>query len=261
MVNVISLAIVAVLAVAFLGLGGVGKISAFASGISPLKDALPTATKGGTTLSTAKGSQKAIESLGTQDIIKTSITSSRKNQKQFGIIDDPSLKSVRTLSGKGTAQFSTGQIARLTPTQRKRIREKTLTPQEQRDIIALEARRDRAISRGINPNVKRSGKELVLAKREQEAISKQLISSKFGKRAFVDGKLFANPLFASGGGARRDTSPTIGKQGQIIENLGAGGSAIIRRRTQARVETALAFNRRVIAAKKAGLPIPVFGGF
>ena len=219
LVNVISIAIVAVVAISFLGLGGIDRVKAFASGIPQLKDSLPTSTKGGSTLETAKNSQKAIESLGTQDIIKTTVTSSRKNQKQFGIISDPSVKDVKLLSGRGTAQFSTGQITRLSPQQLRDIRSRSLTAQERKDVAALEARRDRAIARGISPNVKLSGAELVLRKRQQEQLSKQLITSKFGKKAFQGGKLFANPDFESGGLTSAIQAERDATQATIQENL------------------------------------------
>jgi len=117
------------------------------------------------------------------------------------LVDKPTLKDVRTLTGRGTAQFSTGQTGRLSKSKRAEIAARELTPQEIKDVAALEARRQRAIGRGIRPNIKLRGAELVLRKREQEELSKSLLTSRFGGQTFVGGKLFAKPLFATGGKA------------------------------------------------------------
>lgn len=111
------------------------------------------------------------------------------------LLDTPTEKLRRTLTGRGTAQFSTGQVGVLTEAKRQEIRNRALTAQERRDVAALEARRARKIERGIRPNIALRGAELVLRKREQEELSKSLVTSRFGGSAFVNGKLFANPDF------------------------------------------------------------------
>ncbi len=117
------------------------------------------------------------------------------------LLDKPTTSLISQLTGKGTAQFSTGQVGLLTEAKRTEIARRELTTQEIRDIAALDARRTAAIDRGIQPNVKLSGAELVLRKREQEELSKSLLTSQFGGQTFVGGKLFANPLFETGGKA------------------------------------------------------------
>jgi len=85
----------------------------------------------------------------------------------------------------------------LSDAKRAEIAARELTAVERSDVAKLDARRRAAIERGVNPNVKLSGAELVLRKREQEEISKSFITSRFGGQAFVGGKLFANPNFCS----------------------------------------------------------------
>jgi len=113
------------------------------------------------------------------------------------LLDKPTKGLLKGLTGVGTAQFSTGGVGVLTEEKRAEISARELTVIEQQDIVRLEARRRAAIERGVNPNVKLSGAELVLRKREQEEISKSFITSRFGGSAFVNGKLFANPDFRS----------------------------------------------------------------
>lgn len=107
------------------------------------------------------------------------------------LIDEPSEKLTATLSGFGTAQFSTGQVGVLTSEKIIEIGEKTLTTQQIADIEALNVRREESAT----GNLKLSGEEVVFQKALQEELSKSLLTSQFGGQTFVGGKLFANPDF------------------------------------------------------------------
>jgi len=288
--SVIILAGLAIGAVVLVSSDGLGKAKAFAQSLKPtsgnqvqtpsipkLQENLTTTQSGGVALENTKRSGVLVGTISSKRRFQNPITERfevqasllPEVQRSSGlrlvngtlIIGAPTKALTRQLTGKGTAQTSTGSVAILSAAKQAEIRDRALTKVQVEDVKKLDARRKRAIDRGINPNIKLSGSELVLRKAEQEEISKNLLRDRFGGQTFVGGKLFAKPGFETGGGATRNTGPTIGKMGQVIENLGAGGSAIIRSRTEARVQTALEFNRRVIAAKKAGQPIPVFGGF
>lgn len=109
------------------------------------------------------------------------------------LIDEPSSKLLATLSGFGTAQFSTGQVGVLTSEKIIEIGERTLTEQQIKDIEALNIRREESAT----GNLKLSGEEVVFQKALQEELSKSLLTSQFGGQTFVGGKLFANPDFSS----------------------------------------------------------------
>jgi len=266
---IITLGIIGIAVVAFLNFGGVQRVSGFVEGIKGQFG------KGGVNVPEGQKGTGAIPIKSSSEFAVTRILSTKgktlapiTERRKFGTgiterakASSDVLRKLTTFSGSGVAQFSGGQVGGLTASEIQDIRSRTFTTTEQADIKALELRRTRAIERGINPNLKLSGIELVFRKRQQELLSKKFLTDRFGGKTFIGGKLFAKEGFATGGGAVRDTTPTIGKEGQLIENLGAGGSAIIKSRTEAKVATALAFNRSVIEAKKAGLPIPVFQGF
>ena len=111
------------------------------------------------------------------------------------ILDKPTTELTKRLTGVGTAQFSTGQVAILTEAKRKEIAAKELTAQQIEDVRLLDIRRQESQF----TNLKLSGAELVQRKAEQEELSKVLLTSQFGGQTFVGGKLFANPSFQTGG--------------------------------------------------------------
>jgi len=271
----ITLGIIGVAAVAFLSLGGVQRASAFVEGIKGKigtgKVSVPTAQSGKGDVPIKAGSQAAVSDILSVKASTAPVVARRKFGTGITTREAASADTLRKLtsfSGSGVAQFSTGQVSQLTAKELGDIRTRTLTDVEKSDIKALELRRTRAIERGINPNLKLSGAELILRKREQEQLSKNLLTAKFGGQTFVGGKLFAKAGFESGGLTPElireralASAPTIGKQGQEIENLGVNGSTIIKARTDSRVAQALAFNESVARAKRLGQPIPVFSGF
>jgi len=109
------------------------------------------------------------------------------------LLDEPTQKLISTLTGTGTAQFSTGQVGILTQEKIQEIAERELTQQQIADIAALEQRRRESKF----SNRKLSGAEVVFQKALQEELSKSLLTSQFGGQTFVGGKLFANPDFFS----------------------------------------------------------------
>jgi len=271
----VTIGLIIIAGIVFLNVGGIGRASAF---IQDLKSkagsgavTVPSTQSGEGSVPIKSGSQAAVNDILS---VKAS-TSPVVERRKFGTgittreaASADTLRKLTSFSGSGVAQFSGGLIGSLSEQQLGDIRSREFTTQEQEDIKALELRRTRAISRGINPNLKLSGAELILRKREQEALSKQLLTERFGSQTFVNGKLFAKEGFESGGltpelAAERlaFSQPTIGKEGQIIENLGEGGNVIIKARTESRVSQAIAFNESVARAKAAGLPIPTFSGF
>jgi hypothetical protein len=177
--------------VAFFGLGGVGLTKGFFDSLKLPRAFAESGSSGSPSLSPT--------------ILQTSVSSKRnslqgKETIRTGIITDPNRAEARLLTqvgAKGVSQFSDGSIGILSEQQRQEIANREFTKQELEDIKKLDARRQSAIERGINPNIKRSGRELVLAKREQEALSKQFLTKRFGAGTFFKGKLFANPNFGA----------------------------------------------------------------
>lgn len=111
------------------------------------------------------------------------------------LLDKPTPELISGLSGTGTAQFSTGQVGILTQQKIEEVATRELTPQQIQDIATLEQRR----LESAFTNRKLSGAEVVFQKALQEELSKSLLTSQFGGQTFVGGKLFANPLFETGG--------------------------------------------------------------
>jgi len=272
---IITIGLIIIAGIVFLNVGGVQRASAFISDLKAKAGSgavtVPSTQSGEGSVPIKTGSQAAVNDI----LAVKSSTAPVVERRKFGTgittrekASADTLRKLTSFSGTGVAQFSGGIVGSLSEQQLGDIRSRGFTAGELADIKALELRRSSAIERGINPNLKLSGAELVLRKREQEALSKQLLTERFGSGTFVDGKLFAKEGFESGGltpelAAERlaASQPTIGKEGQIIENLGEGGNVIIKARTESRVSQAIAFNLAVAKAKEAGEPLPTFSGF
>lgn len=95
-----------------------------------------------------------------------------------------------------SANLSGGIKGGLTTQQVNDIRAKPFTEQELEDIKKLNARRGKSFGTA-KFSLKDSGEEVVFQKRQQEAISKSNLTSRFGSGAFFKGKLFANPKFGA----------------------------------------------------------------
>jgi len=271
----VTIGLIVIAGIIFLNVGGIGRASALVQDLKKRAGSgavsVPSTQSGEGSVPIKTGSQAAVNDILS---VKAS-TAPVVERRKFGTgittreaASSETLRKLTSFAGTGVAQFSGGIVGGLSAQQLGDIRSREFTSTEQSDIKALELRRTSAIERGISPNIKLSGEELVLRKREQEALSKQLLTERFGSQTFVNGKLFAKAGFESGGltpelAAERlaAAQPTIGKEGQIIENLGEGGGAIIKARTESRVSQAIAFNEAVARAKAAGEPLPTFAGF
>jgi len=230
LVNPISLVIVAIAGIAFFGLGGVGKIKAFGEQFKT-QDQTEQVSSGDTSIKTGgqnveAGSQAAVSDIVSAQVLSGSIQSKRKvsTGKITGITTaqaatDAVLRKLASPAGSGVAQFSTGQVGSLSAEEREQIARRELTDVERSDIQKLDARRQRAIESGINPNLKLSGAELILRKREQEALSIKSLQDRFGGQVFTNGKLFANPDFESGGLTAAEASRRLSTQAEIQENI------------------------------------------
>lgn len=208
LVNPITVAIVGIGFAVLLGVGAFSKTKAFAQSVFSPAPAPSKSASEQLNVEIGGGEVKA-EAAKTAESLQTSVIDApaggvvvRRGQNivstpQATIFDRPEGVLVK---GSAVAQIAgiRGQqfVGVLSEKERNLIREKEFTEQERADIAALEARRQKAITeRGIDPNIKLSGVELVLRKREQEELSKAFIKSRFGGQSFVNGKLFANPNF------------------------------------------------------------------
>ena len=212
LVSAIALVIVAIAGLVFLGAGGIDRTKSFAQSVTgSFKNS-----------GIAKGSQQTVESIESAEIVTGGIASKRTNASKTTLrttlIVPQSKKEFITLANRrDTAQFSTGQIGSLSQKEIDEITNRTLTDVQKRDIEALDARRARAIERGINPNLKRTGAELVRDKAIQEQLAKNLLTSRFGGQAFFKGKLFANPKFGAPSNDPRNLSAA--EREEIRQNL------------------------------------------
>jgi len=271
----VTIGLIVIAGIIFLNVGGIGRASAFVEDLKKRAGSgavsVPSTQSGEGSVPIKSGSQAAVNDILSVKASTAPVVERRKFGTGITTREKASAETLRKLtsfSGSGVAQFSGDIVSGLSSEQIGDIRSREFTTQEQEDIKALELRRAAAIAGGINPNLKLSGEELVLQKRLQEQLSINLLTDRFGSQTFVDGNLFQKENFESGGltpelAAERlaFAEPTIGKEGQIIENLGEGGNVIIAARTASRVEQAIAFNESVARAKAAGEPVPTFEGF
>jgi len=216
------LIVVAALIIGFFAIGGAAGVKDFSTGLG-------TRAKSFLSVPTASAEESAAQAMNGQvgdiPIIQTNVAAQRKTggtltttvrisdidpalQTEVArsvlsgaeivrggtiLLDQPSPKLLATLTGTGTAQFSTGQVGILTQQKIEEIAARELTEQQRADIIALNIRR----AESEFSNVKLSGAEVVFQKALQEELSKSLLTSQFGGQTFVGGKLFANPDFSS----------------------------------------------------------------
>lgn len=237
------------LVLAMLALLGVGATLFFnAGGIKNLKEKLkfgdvlpkdpkkgelsvPLLQSGKGTIPISAGSRKTVTDVEEQDVLRTTITSKRKfdpsadkpkiqtvfnNPKQGGVLASQVGQIVgRNLSIEKQVEFGKGQFG-LNVLEIQTIRGAKFTEQEIQDIANLRIRFDR---KSVSAQkVSDQPEEIILKKREQEAISKKVLQSKFGAGAFTtvkevftpsgfsltggkptQEKLFAKPNFIFGG--------------------------------------------------------------
>jgi len=232
------LASLGVLGVLFFGTGGIknlkeklkiGEASALSSEKGDLT--VPTLQSGKGTVPVSAGSRKTVTNVEEQDVLRTTITSKRKfdpssdkpkiktvfnNPKQGGVLASQVGQIVgANLSIESGIEFGKGNFG-LNQLEITQIRGAKFTEQEKQDIANLRIRFDR---KSVSAQkVSDQPEEVVLKKREQEAIAKKVLQSKFGAGAFTtvkevftpsgfsltggkptQEKLFAKPNFIFGG--------------------------------------------------------------
>jgi len=223
MVSIIMITIVALGAVAFLGLGGTDKIKAFGQSFGPGKKA-GTATGSTLERETAQAGSEGIKTnIQSAVILRGGIQSKRNFQrpqmdvKTVSVSSSPSgVLPKRTAIARpvppGSAQLSAGGIT-LTTNEISELRKKPFSSVEQQDLIRLSARFQRK-SAG-KQKIGTDPRELIFQKREQELISKKSLGvNKFvvsggvrtrgGTLIEQKGGLFGKKNFATGG-----VSPTV----------------------------------------------------
>ena len=142
MVNpLITLGIIGVAAVAFLSAGGVQKVSAFVEGVKGKigtgKVSVPTTQSGKGDIPIKAGSQAAVTDILSVKASTAPVVERRKFGTGITTREKASAETLRKLtsfSGRGVAQFSTGQVAGLTKQQLADIRTRDLTTTERADI-------------------------------------------------------------------------------------------------------------------------------
>lgn len=191
---------------------------------------VPTLQSGKGTVPISSGSRRTVENVEQQDILRTTITAKQKfnpeadkpkiqtvfnNPKQGGVLAGQ----VGQIVGANlSSEFKFGQGTQfvLNPLEIQNIRGARFTEQEKQDIANLRIRFDR---KSVSAQkVSDQPEEIILKKREQEAIAKKVLQSKFGAGAFTtvkevftpsgfsltggkptQQKLFAKPNFIFGG--------------------------------------------------------------
>lgn len=238
MVIVALLALSAVLGTLFFGTGGIKNAQEkLGIGKDQVKDpqkgelTVPTSQSGKGTIPISAGSRKTVQDVEQQDILRTTITTKRKfapeadkpkiklffnNPKAGGNLSQQRGQIVgANLSVEKGIEFGKGQFG-LNTLEITQIRGAKFTEQEKQDIAKLRIRFDR---KSVSAQrVSDQPEEIILKKREQEAISKKVLQSKFGAGAFTtvkevftpsgfsltggkptQEKLFAKPNFIFGG--------------------------------------------------------------
>ncbi len=237
MVLLSLLALIAVGGTLFFGTGGIKslkeKLKIGNSNSSDMEKGdltVPTLQSGKGTIPVSSGSRRTVSNIENQDVLRTSI---RAKQKFNPEADKPKIQTVFNNPKQGgvlagqvgqivganlSSEFKFGQATQfvLNPLEIQNIRGAKFTEQEKQDIANLRIRFDR---KSVSAQkVSDQPEEIILKKREQEAISKKVLQSKFGAGAFTtvkevftpsgfsltggkptQEKLFAKPNFIFGG--------------------------------------------------------------
>ena len=192
---------------------------------------VPLLQSGKGTVPISAGSRKTVSDVEAQDVLRTTITSKRKFDQSA---DKPKIKTFfnnpraggvlasqvgqivgANLSIEKQVEFGKGQFG-LNALEITQIRGAKFTEQEKQDIANLRIRFDR---KSVSAQkVSDQPEDIIIKKREQEAIAKKVLQSKFGAGAFTtvkevftpagfsltggkptQEKLFAKPNFIFGG--------------------------------------------------------------
>jgi len=218
-------------AVIFFSRGGLEQFQAFADVIPTTTEkkkgtqVVPTLQSGEGSVPIASGSQRTVQSIEVEDILRTNVADKRKfapfgdKQKIQTVFNNPREGGVlasqegtivgANLSIQSGQEFGTGQFG-LSQDEVSKIRAQDFTDQEKQDIANLSLRFNRkSIS---SQQVSDAPEEIIMKKREQEAVAKKILSATGGRQVFsggvftrggtfieTKGGLFGKANFALGG--------------------------------------------------------------
>ena len=215
----------------FFAKGGLSQFQAFAESVVSSEDrqkgtsVIPTLQTGKGSVPIASGSQRTVDSLESEFIIRTDIANKRKfspmadkppiqtifnNPREGGVLATQKGQIVgANLSIQSGQQFGTAQFG-LSQDEISKIRAEDFTDQEKQDIANLTLRFNRKSA--SSQRVSDAPEEIIFKKREQEAIAQKVLLSQGGSFTFsggvrtrsghlidVKGGLFGASNFALGG--------------------------------------------------------------
>jgi len=251
MVLPIILALGAIGSIIFLSRGGIKQIQAFAESapiVGEMKEGtqvVPTLQSGEGSVPVASGSQRTVESIEQEDILRTNVADKRKfnpladkppiqtvfnNPREGGVLATQKGQIVgANLSIQSGQQFGTANFG-LSQTEISNIRSEEFTDQERLDIANLTLRFNR---KSISAQkVSDSPEEIIMKKREQEAIARKILVAQGGSFTFsggvrtrsgnvidVKGGLFGKANFALGGKTPEEFQADQAEKAQIEAKL------------------------------------------
>jgi len=205
------LSLLAVGGTLFFGMGGVEKVKQLAKARPTTTDmkkgdlTVDTLQSGKGSIPISAGSQKTVEDIEAQDILRTNITAKQKfnpeadkpsiqtvfnNPKQGGVLASQ-VGQIVGANLSGDFGFGQGDKFVLNPLEIQNIRGTKFTEQEKQDIANLRIRFDR---KSVSAQkVSDQPEEIIFKKREQENIAKKVLQDKFGKGAFTTVKEVFTP--------------------------------------------------------------------
>ena len=225
----------------FFAKGGLSQFQAFAETITSDEDrqkgtsVIPTLQTGKGTVPIASGSQRTVDSIEREDIIRTNVADKRKfatdkpqiqtifnNPKEGGVLATQKGQIVgANLSIQSGQQFGTAQFG-LNQKEISDIRSQDFTDQEKQDISALTLRFNRKSA--SSQKVSDAPEEIIFKKREQEAIAKKVLVAQGGSFTFSGGvRTRGGHLIDTKGGAFGASTFALG--GKTIEEFNADQKA------------------------------------
>lgn len=205
------------------------------------------------TTASRKSEIEAIKNAEQSQVLVSTISQKRKFKPTVAAV--PGKDGVKSISKiqqfAVSANLSGGIKGGLTQQQVNDLKVRPFTEQELEDIKKLNARRNKSKDTG-KFFLKQSGEEVVLAKREQEAIAK----GTFAPGSFVNGKLFANPKF---GAPSNDPNNLTSKERAEIRANQIKNAAIAKernargRRIQEKLDSSGTTQQQAVLAKGAVL--------
>jgi len=193
MVAPIILAVGLIASIVFFARGGLEQFQAFADSVKSDEEkqigtsVIPTLQSGQGSVPIASGSQRTVNDIESENILRTNVADKRKfapdkppvkvffnNPKEGGVLASQSGQIVgANLSIQSGQQFGTAQFG-LNQSEIDEIRSKDFTDQEKQDIARLTTRFNRKSASA--QKVSDSPEEIIFKKREQEAIARQVLA-------------------------------------------------------------------------------------